>query len=304
MDRFEAMELLLAAVDAGSLSAAGRKLGVPLPTVSRKVADLEAHLDTRLLTRTTRRLALTDAGEAYVAAARRILEAVGDAERAAAGASTLPRGELNLTAPVLFGRLHVLPVVNDFLAAFPEIDVRLGLSDRNQHLIDDHLDAAIRIGTLRDSSMIAIRLGALRRVVIASEAYLKTHGIPDTPADLSAHRCILFDAPGATAQWRFSKPSPATVAIRARLSVNTAEAAIDAAEADVGLTRVLSYQAASAVKRGDLRVVLRAHEDDAIPVHLVYAAQGQLPRKVRGFIDYAVPRLRAALDQVAKEIGA
>jgi DNA-binding transcriptional LysR family regulator len=171
VDRLEAMSLLVSAVESGSLSAAGRKLGVPLPTVSRKISDLEAHLNTRLLTRSTRRLALTDAGAAYVAAVKRILGEVGEAERAASGEYAAPRGDLVITAPVVFGRLHVLPVINDFLTRYPEINARLVLSDRNLHLIDDHIDMAVRIGALADSSLAATRVGAVRLVVCGSPAY-------------------------------------------------------------------------------------------------------------------------------------
>src|SRR6201996_3207481 len=160
MDRLEAMSLLLSVVEAGSLSAAGRKLGVPLPTVSRKISDLEAHLKTRLLTRSTRKLALTDAGAAYIAAAKRILDEVLEAERAASGEQAAPRGDLVITAPMVFGRLHVLPVIAEFLTQWPEINVRLVLSDRNLHLIDDRVDIAVRIGALADSALVSTQIGA------------------------------------------------------------------------------------------------------------------------------------------------
>ena len=173
MDRLEAMSILVAVVETGSLSAAGRRLGVPLPTVSRKLSELEAHLNARLLIRSTRKLALTDAGAEYLEACRRILEQVGDAERAASGEFSVPRGELVVTAPIVFGRLHVLPVVNAFLARFPEIDVRLVLSDRNLHLIDDHIDVAVRIGALADSNMVATRVGSVRSVVCGSPRVLR-----------------------------------------------------------------------------------------------------------------------------------
>ena len=167
-----------AVAEAGSLSAAGRKLGVPLPTVSRKISDLEAHLKTRLLIRSTRKLALTEAGAAYVAAARRILDEVLEAERAAAGEHAAPRGELVITAPIVFGRLHVLPVIAEFLGQYLEIDVRLVLADRNLHLIDDHVDVAVRIGALADSAMVSTRVGAVRNVVCGSPAYFAAHGVP------------------------------------------------------------------------------------------------------------------------------
>jgi DNA-binding transcriptional LysR family regulator len=206
MDRLEAMSILIAAVETGSFSAASRNLGVPLPTVSRKIAELEAHLNTRLLVRTTRKLALTDAGVAYLAASKNILEQVGDAERAASGEYVTPKGDLVVAAPIVFGRLHVLPVVTDFLATFPDIRVRMLFSDRNTHLVDDHIDMAVRIGALPDSSMMATRIGSVRRVVCGSPAYFAEHGTPKTPADLTGHACITFDVLAAGTAWIFASP--------------------------------------------------------------------------------------------------
>lgn len=298
MDRLEAMSILVAAVETGTLSAASRRLGMPLPTVSRKVSELEAHLATRLLTRSTRKLTLTDAGAAYVEACKRILEQVGEAERAASGEYSAPRGDLIVTAPIVFGRLHVLPVIDDFLATFAEIDIRLVLSDRNAHLIDDHIDVAARIGALPDSSLIATRVGAVRRVVCGSPAYFAAHGRPKIPADLSALACVTHDGPTATSSWSFTKRgtrSEQVVPIRSRLSVNTAEAAIDAAAAGVGVTRVLSYQVEEAVRAGGLQIVLEKFEPESVPVNLVHSGQGLPPRKLRAFLDFAVPRLRKRL---------
>jgi DNA-binding transcriptional LysR family regulator len=298
MDRLEAMSILIAAVETGSLTAAGRKLGAPLPTVSRKVSDLETHLKARLLIRSTRRLTLTDAGAAYVAACKRILEQVGEAERVASGEYSAPKGDLVVTAPIVFGRLHVLPGINEFLATFPEINVRLLLSDRNVHLIDDHVDLAVRIGALPDSSMVATRVGFVRHVVCASPAYLVAHGTPKIPHDLSALACVTFDGSTPSTAWRFA-PARAkaeqTVPIRSRLSVNTAEAAVDAAVAGVGITRVLSYQAARAVADGNLRIILAAFEAEPLPINLVHVGQGTLPLKMRAFLDFVAPRIRARL---------
>lgn len=302
MDRLEAMSILVATVETGSLSAASRKLGTPLPTVSRKVSELEAYLNARLLIRSTRKLALTDAGSAYLQACERILEQVGDAERAASGEYVAPRGDLIVTAPVVFGRLHVLPVVNDFLAAFSEINVQLALSDRNVHLIDDHIDAAVRIGPLADMSLIATRVGFVKRVVCGSPAYFARHGAPKSPADLSDLACVTFDVLGSPVSWNFpSQGSRAELAVpvRSRLSVNTAEAAVDAAIAGVGVTRVLSYQAARAVEQGELQIVLHEFEPEPMPVHLVRATQGPLPLKVRSFLDFTGLRLRKALGHTA-----
>ncbi len=297
MDRLDAMAILVAAVDAGSFSAAGRKLGVPLPTISRKVADLEAHLKTRLLVRSTRKLALTEAGQAYVAACKRILEEVGEAETRASGEYTIPRGELTLTAPIVFGRLHVLPVVNDFLSDFAEITVRLRLADQTIDLLDEHVDLGVRIGDLPDSSLVATRVGVIRRVVCGSPGYFAVHGTPQAPEDLAKHACVTFSAMASDASWAFKSSSRQTKLIRpaCRLHVNTAEAAVDAAIAGVGITNVLSYQVARAVADGDLSIVLAEFEPPPIPVHLIHAQQGLLPLKMRRFLEFAAPRLRRSL---------
>ena len=297
MDRLEAMTILLSVVDKGSFSAASRGLGVPLATVSRKVNELETHLGTKLLVRTTRKVALTDAGATYVASARRILDEIDETERIAAGEFHVPRGELILTAPVFFGRLHILPVVTEFLAAYPEINIRLLLSDRNLHLVEDHVDMAVRIGSLPDSTMIATRVGSMRTVVCASPKLLAGHGIPKAPEDVAGLPCVNFDLSPASS-WPFrSKDAKGTtdVPIRPRLSVTTAEAAVWAASEGVGATRVLHYQCADAVRDGSLRIILADFEVQPLPVHLLYAGRGALPTKTRFFLDFAAHRLRARL---------
>ena len=296
MDRLNAMSVLLAVVEAGSLSAASRRLGAPLATVSRKISDLEAHLKTRLLIRSTRQIGLTDPGRSYVEACRRILDQVDEAERAAAGEYRAPRGDLTVTAPVVFGRLHLLPIALEFLTAFPDVDLRLMLSDSILSLLDDNIDLAVRIGILPDSSLIATRIGLIRHVVCASPAYFAARGRPIAPADLGGHDCITFDNLAAPRVWTFTKGGSAVaVRVRSRLVVNTAEAAIDAAIAGVGLTRVLSYQVAQAIRAGTLALVLEAFEPAPWPVSLLYAGQGLLPLKLRAFVDFAAPRLKARL---------
>lgn len=306
MDRLKAMSIFLRVVGKGSFSAASRDLRMPLATVSRKVSELEDHLGTPLLVRTTRRLALTDAGAAYVTAARRILADVEESERSAAGELHVPRGELILTAPVLFGRLHILPIVTEFLAAYPEIDVRLLLSDRNLHLIDEHVDVAARIGPLPDSSMIATRVGSTRPVVCASPALLKKHRPPRTPEDLGGLPCVSFDFQSPAATWRFQRRAARgslDVPIPARLSVSTAEAAVWAAIQGVGFAKVLHYQCAAALRDKSLRVVLADFEPEPLPVHLIYTSRHPLPSKLRVFLDFATRRLKhrlAALDRIAR----
>ena len=297
MGRLEAMAILLRVVESGSFSAASRTLGIPLATVSRKVSELEVHLGTKLLVRTTRRVALTDAGAVYVESAKRILEQLDETERIAAGEFHAPRGELILTAPVLFGRLHILPVVADFLAAYPQINVRLILSDRNLHLIDDHVDMAARIGRLPDSSLVATRIGSMRTVVCMSPKLIGQYGLPRKPEDLSALPCVNFDFfyPASTWSFQLEDARPIDVPIRPRLSVSTAEASIWAAVQGVGVTRVLHYQCADAVRDGSLQIILSEFEIEPLPVHLVHAGRGALPAKMRVFLDYATGRLRERL---------
>lgn len=293
MDRLESMSILVAAAEAGSLSAAGRRLGIPLTTVSRKVSELEAYLKTTLLNRSSRRLTLTDAGRSYVADCKRILEQVGEAERAATGEYSAPKGDLIITAPIVFGRLYVLPVVATFLKAYPEIDIRIVLADRIANLLEDHIDLAVRIGELPDSSLVATRVGAIRHVVCGSPAYFAVRGTPKSPGELTTHDCVTFEGLMSPNTWTFATDKSATsVAIHSRLVVNTAEAAIDAAIAGIGITRVLSYQIANAMRAGALALALQEFEPAPWPVSLVYAGQRLLPLKLRVFLDYAVPRLK------------
>jgi len=293
VNRLEAMAILVAVVDAGSLSGAARRLGMPLATVSRKVGELESHLHTRLLHRTTRQLSLTEAGSSYVAFCRRVLEEIDEAERAATGEYASPKGELVVTAPVVFGRLHVVPAVAEFLAHYPEIDVSLMLTDRVVHLMDENTDVAVRVGALPDSALVAAGVGTVRRVVCASPGYLSAHGVPSTPRDLASHECITFEVLASTRAWVFATDgAEISVPVRSRLAVNTAEAAIAAALLGVGVIRVLSYQVADALRDGTLRVVLEDYEAAPLPISLVHKGQAPLPLKVRAFLDFVAPRLR------------
>jgi DNA-binding transcriptional LysR family regulator len=305
MDRLESMTTLVAAVEEGSLSAAGRRLGMPLATVSRKISELERHLRTRLLNRSTRRLTLTEAGRSYVAACKRILEQVGEAEREATGEYSAPKGDLVITAPIVFGRVHVLPVIAEFLKAYPDIDVRLVLSDRVMNLLEDRVDVAIRIGELPDSSLIATRIGAVRRVVCGSPKYFAKRQAPKEPDDLRRHDCITFEGLSAPEAWVFRRSTTSvTVPVRSRLVVNAAEAAIDAAMAGLGVTRVFSYQVLAAAERvGTLVRVLRSFEPPPTPINLVYLGRPPLPLKLRAFLDFAAPRLKSRLAAEPGEVG-
>ena len=301
MDRFDAIRTLLAAVDGGSLSAASRKLGVPLPTVSRQVSELEARLRTQLVIRTNRKLLLTDAGSAFVAAGRRVLEELEEAERAAAGEYRIPRGDLLVTAPIMFGKLHVTPVVLAFLAAYPEVHVRVVLFDHVIDLVENHVDVAVRIGHLPDSGLVAARIGEIHWVICASPAYLSTRGTPVAPDDLAQHDCIGFEGLQMVRTWPFGRGTNAkTVAIRPRFAANTADAIIEAATAGIGIARLTSYQAAGAIRDGRLVSLLRGYGPEPLPVHLVHTGPPLVPLKMRAFLDFASPRLRASLADIAK----
>jgi DNA-binding transcriptional LysR family regulator len=296
MDRLDAMLVVVAVQELGSLSAAARQLRMPLPTVSRKVSDLEAHLNARLFNRSTRRVTLTDAGEAYIAACKRILEDVRETEHIVSGEFSRPSGELVISAPVVFGRLHLLPVVTAFFKAFPEVAIRLVLSDRLLGLLEDHIDLALRIGQLADSTLIASKCGTTRRIVCGSSDYFSEHGTPKHPNDLASHDAIIFESVTTSNVWVFATDrSEVAVSMRPKLIVNNSETAIDAAIAGAGVTRVLSYQIERAVKAGKLMGVLKRFEPESLPISLVYTNQRRLPLKVRAFLDFAAPRLRARL---------
>lgn len=297
MDRFESMRILLAAIDAGSLSAASRQLEIPLPTVSRRVAELEERLGARLLLRGTRTLSLTDAGRAFVAASRRIVEDVAEAERTAAGEFSAPQGELIISVPTVMGRTHAVPVVTDFMAAYPGISVRLQFADRKVSLLEEHIDVALRVGPLADSSMVATRIGLIREVVCASPAYLKRHGTPKVPADLTKHDCVTYEGVYVTRdKWEFLvKGKTITVQVPSRLIVNSADAALGAAIGDAGIARLLSYQIDAPVRSRKLVKLLDDFEPSPLPASLIYPSQRLVPQKLRAFLDFAIPRLRERL---------
>ncbi len=296
MDRIEAMTVFVATAEEGSLSAAGRRLQMPLPSVSRKLADLEAHLGVRLMTRSTRQMTLTDAGRDYLAASREILDRVAEAERTAIGGSMNPRGELVIAAPLMFGRDHVLPIVTELLSRSDDMSVRLVLSDTNANLLEENIDVAVRIGVLPDSGLTARQVGEITRVVCASPAYLEQHGTPKIPADLRNHECVTFSGLSSAQAWSFSSAKGTTrVPIRSRLSVNTADTAVAAATNGLGITRVLCYQAASQFAQNSLVRLLREYEPTPSPVNLLYAHQGRLPAKTRCFLALAAERLERVL---------
>jgi DNA-binding transcriptional LysR family regulator len=296
MDRLEAMSIVLAVAQAGSLSAAARQQKTPLATVSRKVSELEAHLQTKLFNRSSRALVPTEAGLSYIAASKRILADVAEAERAASGEYTTPRGELSVSAPVTLGRVYLQPVVAEFLAMFAEVDVQLSLQDRAVNLLEEHVDVALRIGALADSSLIAVRIGEICRVVCASPGYLTSRGMPKSPDDLSAHDCITYPPIQAPTTWRFKRgQTEYVVPVRSRLVVSNLESGCDAARAGIGITVVFSYHIAEAIKSGELVPVLQDFQPPPQPVSFVYSPNRFMPVKLRAFLDFALPRLRTRL---------
>jgi DNA-binding transcriptional LysR family regulator len=289
MDRIDAMQAFVAVADLRGFAPAARKLRLSPPAVTRLVAALEERLGARLLQRTTRWVALTDAGARYLERARRILADVEEAELAAEGERIRPSGKLAVSAPVGFGRLHVGPMMSAYLKRYGDVSAELRLEDRMVSLVEDGIDLAVRIGHLADSSLVARQVGEMRRIMVASPAYLKRHGEPKTPAGIAAHQTIQFGASSASGEWRFIEDGREfRVDIVPRLSTNSADAAVQYAEAGGGLTRVLAYQAADAVRRGRLKIVLQAFEPPPLPIHIVYPTSRLLSAKVRAFIDLVV----------------
>jgi DNA-binding transcriptional LysR family regulator len=286
MDRFDAMQAFVAVADLHGFAPAARKLGLSPSAVTRLIAALEDRLGARLLQRTTRQVALTDIGARYLERARRILADVEEAEGAAEGERTRPSGRLVVSAPVGFGRLHVSPVMSAYLKRYPEVSSELRLADRMINLVEDGVDLAVRIGHLADSTLVARHVGEMRRIVVASSGYLEARGEPGTPEAVASHQTIQFGATAAPPDWRFVRDgSEVRVTPTPRFITNSADAAIQYAEAGGGLTRVMFYQAADALKRGRLRIVLAKFEQPPLPIHLVYPTSRLLSAKVRTFID-------------------
>jgi len=290
------MEVFVRIVEAGSLTAAAGELDTSLTSVVRSLATLEGALGTRLLNRTTRRIALTDEGREYFERCRRVLAEVEEAENALSARQAQPAGKLAITAPVMFGRLHVGPVLADFLAAYPAVNAELMLFDRVVDLLDEGMDAAIRIGHLGDSSLVAVPLGATRRVVCASPDYLRRAGTPARPADLPGHRCLQFLGVAPGAEWEFAEGGKTSrVPIKAALATNQIDVALDACVKGLGCGAFLDYQVRAALTAGSLARVLQAFEPAPIPVQIVYPHSRLLSSRVRSFVDWAAPRLRQRL---------
>jgi DNA-binding transcriptional LysR family regulator len=296
MDRLEAMSVIIAVTETGSISAASRRLKSPVATVSRKVADLESRLKAQLFQRTSRRMTLTDAGRSYIDACKRIIEQVDDAEREVSGEYRIPKGDLGVTSPWGLGHTHLLPLAVEFLKAYPDICLRLMLTDRIVNTVEEGIDIAIRVGVLPDSGMIASRVGSIRIVVCASPSYLEAHGQPKQLGDLARHDCITIDDHVTPSAWKFVRGNRATIApIRSRLCVNTSESAVLAAIEGAGLARVMSYKMDAAKRDGKLAIVLEKFEPVPLPVHIIYAPRKPVPLKLRAFLNWITPRLKVRL---------
>jgi DNA-binding transcriptional LysR family regulator len=300
MDRFDAMRIFVAVADAKGFAPAARQLGLSAPAVSRAIVALEEHVGAQLLRRTTRTVSLTDVGERYHADCKRILSEVQAAEATASGAHAVAQGQLSLTAPQQFGRMHVAPLVLDFLAAHPQVSIRSHFADHIVHLFEEGYDVAVRIAHLPDSGLTAVGVGHVRRVMVASPQYLAERGVPRTAADLERHDGVGFVMNGGgVAPWTLYPPGGkqkrerVVAQPRMQLMVNMGEIGIAAALAGRGLARALSYQIADHVKAGRLRIVMADHEPPPIPVQVVYVDGRKAAAKVKAFVDFAVDRLRA-----------
>ena len=286
MDRIDAMQAFVAVADLEGFAPAARKLGLSPSAITRLIAALEERLGARLLQRTTRQVTLTDAGSRYLERARRILADVEEAEDAVESERTRPEGRLVISAPFGFGRLHVSPVVSAYLKRYPEVGVDLRLSDRRINLVEDGVDLAVRLGHLPDSTLVARHVGQMRRIGVASHGYLKLRGEPKRPPDLTSHDTIQFGAMTATPDWRFVEDGQEIrITPTPRFTSNSSDSAIQFAEQDGGLTRVMAYQAAESLKAKRVRIVLAAFEQPPVPIHVVYPTSRLLSAKVRTFID-------------------
>jgi DNA-binding transcriptional LysR family regulator len=296
MDKLRAMATFVRIVDGGSLTAAAEALDASLPSVVRTLAALEAQLDVRLLNRTTRRIALTDEGREYYERCKRVLAEVDEAEAALSARRAAPRGRLRITASVLFGRLHVAPLVTEFLLEHPAVQVDLLLLDRVVDLLEEGIDAAVRIGKLPDSSLVAIPVGQTRRVVCASPAYLKRAGTPRSPTDLAAQRCVNFYGLAPAQEWTFAEEASRVNAV---FSTNQIDTALEACVRGIGLGQFLCYQVQALLDDGRLKRVLREFEPDPLPIQAIYPNARLVSSNVRSFLDSLVPRLRARLSEPA-----
>jgi DNA-binding transcriptional LysR family regulator len=302
MDRFQEMQVFAVVAQEQGFAVAARRLGLSAASVTRAVAALEQRIGTQLLIRTTRSVHLSEAGQRYLEDCRRILAEVQEAEDSAAGSHTQPRGQLTVTAPVLFGELFVTPVMASYLTQYPDVSINALLVDRVVSMVEEGIDVAVRIGELPDSNQHAIRVGEVRRVICGAPGYFATHGRPTHPQALASAPVVATSSIGQLRSWPFLDEGEAiSVRPEPRLVVTANQAAIAAACLGLGLTRVLSYQVAGKVASGELEIVLADFELPPLPIHVVYQGGRKAPARVRSFVDYAVKVLREhpALQNVA-----
>lgn len=294
MDRLTEMQIYVAVADSEGFAAAARRLGISPPVATRAVADLEARLGVKLLNRTTRYVRTTDAGQRYLEDARRVLAAADEADEAAIGINAEPRGHLTVTAPVLFGRIYVMPGIVDYLQRFPATEVSALFVDRVVNLLEEGVDVALRIGELGDSSFKALRVGSVRRVLCASPDYIARHGLPANPHALADHAIIVATSLTTNIEWRFMQADkPLSVRIKPRLSVTSNDSAIEAAVRGLGITRLMSYQIAPELESGKLKILLSEYEAAPVPIHILHREGRNASTKIRSFIDLMAERLRA-----------
>jgi len=293
MNRFHLMTVFVAVTEEQSFAGAARRLGMSPPAVTRAIAALEDRLKVKLLTRTTRFVRATDAGLRYLEHARRIIAELDEADDAAVGVDADPRGLLSITAPVLFGRMFVMPSVVNYLGRYPDMSISMLFLDRIVNLLEEGMDVGIRIGELPDSTMKAVSVGHVRRVVCASPNYLKHNGVPQTPLDLAKHTVIAASAVTPTVEWQFvTNNKKLSVKVNPRLTVTNNDAAIQAALQGFGITRLISYQLAPHLASGQLQTILSAYEQPRLPIHVLHSEGRQASAKVRTFVDMLVDRLR------------
>lgn len=286
------LEVFAAVAEAGSFAGGGRATGLSAPSVTRGVNELEERLGARLFTRTTRVVRLTDVGQGYLEEVRSILADLQAADDLASGTAARPTGLLRVTAPVEFGRIHVAPVLADFLDTYPDVSAELLTVDRVVNLVEEGIDVGLRIGDLPPSGLMAVRVGHVRRVVCASPGYLKAHGVPKTPQDLAKHKIVSISSVTPNTEWRFGKEGHDVVRLKPRLHVSSIGAGLALARAGWGLTRVLSYQIGPDLQAGTLQTVLEPYEPERLPVHLVHQEGRRVSAKLRAFLDFARDRLR------------
>ncbi|MFC3093948.1 LysR family transcriptional regulator [Alteromonas sediminis] len=302
MDRLNAMAMFSTVMECGSFSAAARKLNKPQTTVSRQVKELEDYLGVQLVRRSTRNLVLTDAGRKYLQSCREVLSMVTEIERDAKGEYREPKGCLTVTAPHIMGRMHVFPLLTEYLHLYADVSVKLLLTDQNLHMYEDVVDVAFRVGDLPDSELVAKSLGSVQKILCASPQYLAKHGVPTEPADLEMHQCITFEGLDSASQWRFNDDGKEILtSVFSRVRANSIDVSIQAAREGLGIARVLSYQALPWLLSGELKLVLQRFAPSSWPVNLLYIQQPVLPLKQRSFIDFITPRMQARFEQFSQE---